>query len=86
MDSVEITLVIIDKIEKVLDSGFNRLYVNVDDLENGYGFLRLLAMQNSKNVIVFEGSFPLDLCYQILELLSKSKYDITDFTVKLEDD
>ena len=35
MDSVEITSVIIDKLEKVLDLGFNRLYVNVDDLENG---------------------------------------------------
>ena len=57
MDSVELTLVIINEIEKVLDLGFNRLYVNVDDLETVYGFLRLLAMQNYKNVIVFEGSF-----------------------------
>lgn len=35
MDSVELTLVIINEIEKVLDLGFNRLYVNVDDLETG---------------------------------------------------
>lgn len=86
MDSVGITLVIMDKIEKVLDLGFNRLYINVDDLETGYGFLRLLAMQEFENVVVFEGSFPLDVCYQVLELLAKSKHDITDFTVKLEDD
>ena len=44
---------LIDKLEKVLDLGFNRLYVNVDDLENGCGFLRILAMQKSEYIIVY---------------------------------
>ena len=44
MDSVKITLEIVDGIEEVFDLGYTRLYVNVDDLENGNGFLRVLAM------------------------------------------
>ena len=86
MDSVEITCVIMDNLERVLDLGFNRLYVNVDDLENGCGFLRLLAMKKSEHVIVYEGTFSWDVCRQVLALLEKSRYDITDFTVKMDDD
>lgn len=86
MDSVEITSVIIDKLEKVLDLGFNRLYVNVDDLENGCGFLRILAMQESEYIIVYEGTFSWDVCRRVLEMLEKSQYDITDFTTKMADD
>ena len=71
---------IIDGIEKALDLGYARVYVNVDDLENGNGFLRVLAMQGSKDIIVFEGTFALDICYQVLDLLSMSKYEIKDFT------
>ena len=57
MVSVEIALKILDEIEKALDLGFDKMYVNVDDLENGYGFLRFLAMQGTKELIVFEGNF-----------------------------
>ena len=82
MGSVEITLVIIDEIEKVLDSGYYRLYVNVDKLKYGFGFLRVLAMNESEDIIVFEDTFTLEVCYQILDLLEKSRYDVKDFTVK----
>lgn len=83
MGSVEITLLIMDEIEKSMDLGFNQLYVNVDDLENGFGFLRVLAMQGaSDDLIVFEDTLDLDICFEILELLEKSRYDIKDFTVK----
>ena len=34
MVSVEIALEILDEIEKALDLGFDKMYVNVDDLEN----------------------------------------------------
>lgn len=80
MDSVEITLEVIEGIEKALGMGFTRLYVNVDDLENGYGFLRVLAMQGPKDIIVYEGRFALDVCGQVLKLLERSKYEIKDFT------
>ena len=80
MDSVKITLEIMEGIEKALDLGYTRLYVNVDDLENGNGFLRVLAMQGSKDAIVYEGTFALDVCRQVLELLERSKYEIKDFT------
>ena len=85
MGSVEISLKIMDEIEKALDLGYNRLYVNVDDLENGFGFLRVLGMQNSEYSIVYEDTLALDICYQILDLLEKSKYDIKDFTTKFDD-
>lgn len=83
MGSVEITLLIINKIEQVLDLGFNRLYVNVDDLDNGFGFLRVLARRGSEYVIVYEDTFELEVSYQVLVLLEESEYDIKDFTVKI---
>lgn len=57
MVSVEIALEILDGIEKALDLGFDKMYVNVDDLENGYGFLRVLAMRGTRDLILFEGNF-----------------------------
>ena len=82
MDSVKITLEIMEGIDKALDLGYTRLYVNVDDLENGNGFLRVLAMYEFKDIIVYEGTFDLDICYQVLELLERSKYEIKDFTTR----
>ena len=82
MVSVEITLEILDEIEKALDLGFDKMYVNVDDLENGYGFLRVLAMRGTRDLIVFEGNSALHTCYEVLELLERSKYDIKDFTME----
>lgn len=82
MDSVEITLKIYKSIEKALNLGYNKLYVNVDDLEDGFGFLRVLAMKGFKNIIVYEGCFKLEVCYHVLELLQESEYDIMDFTTK----
>ena len=82
MCSVDINL-IFEKIDDALNSGYNRLYVNVDDLETSYGFLRILAMQGPKDIVVFEGTFALDECYRILGLLEQSEYDIKDFTIKL---
>ena len=84
MVSVEIALKILDGIEEALDLGFDKMYVNVDDLENGYGFLRVLAMQETKDLIVFEGNFALHTCYEVLELLERSKYDIKDFTMEVK--
>lgn len=82
MGSFEVALDIIGEIENALDLGYGRIYVNVDDLENGLGFLRVLAMKKSEYLIVFEGSFVLDECYRILDLLDSSEYDIVDFTTK----
>lgn len=82
MDSVKITLDIVDGIEEALDLGYTRLYVNVDDLENGNGFLRVLAMYKFKDIIVYEGTFDLDTCFQVLELLARFKYEIKDFTTR----
>lgn len=85
MDSVEVSLEIFNEIEKVLKLGYNLLYMNVDDLCNGLGFLRVLAMNGPEDIIVYEGTFELDVCYQILDLLEQSKYDIKDFTTKFDD-
>ena len=85
MDSVDVTLAIFEEIEKALNLGYNRLYVNVDDLENGFGLLRVLCRQKSKYIIVYEDILELEICYQVLDLLEKSEYDITDFTIKFED-
>lgn len=82
MGSVEIVSEIFEGIEKVLDLNYNRLYINVDDLDNGFGFLRVLAMKGPENIIVYEGTFELEVCYQVLELVEKSGYDIIDFTTK----
>ena len=83
MDSVEITLKIYKSIEKALNLGYNKLYVNVDDLENGFGFLRLLAMHGSKDIIIYEETLKLETCYKILDLIEQSEYDVKDFTIKL---
>ena len=82
MDSVKITLEILDGIEEAIDLGYTILYVNVDDLENGNGFLRVLAMYEFKDIIVYDGTFDLDVCYQVLDLLARSKYEIKDFTTR----
>ena len=84
MVSVEIVLEILDGFEEALYLGFDKMYVNVDDLENGYGFLRVLAMQGTKYLIVFEGNFALHTCYEVLELLKRSKYEIRDFTMEVK--
>ena len=86
MDAVEVSLEIFNEIEKALDLGYNRLYMNVDDQCNGLGFLRVLAMKGPEDMIVYEGTFELEKCYQILELLADSKYEIKDFTTKLDGD
>lgn len=86
MGSVEITLEIIEELKRALDLGYDRLYVNVDDLETGFGFLRVLCMKKSNYIIVYENTFTLEECYQILVLLEKSEYDIKDFTTKWFDD
>ena len=52
MGSVDVASDIFGKIENVLDSGYGRIYVNVDDLEDGFGFLRVLAMKKSEYLIV----------------------------------
>lgn len=82
MESVEICFEINEKIENALNSGCNHLYVNVDDLENGLGFLRVLCRQKSEYINVYEGTFALNICLQVLDLLEKSDYDIVDFTDK----
>ena len=82
MDSNEICLKIFEGIDKALDLGYDRLYVNVDNLDNGNGFLRVLAMKGPKDIIVYEGTFGLELCYLVLELLEKSEYEIKDVTTK----
>lgn len=80
MDSVKITLDIVDGIKEALDLGYTRLYVNVDNNFDGTGFLRVLAMYEFKDKIVFEGTFPIDTCYDVLDQLAESEYDIKDFT------
>lgn len=51
-------------------------------METGDGFLRILAMIGSKYLIVYDGTFDLDICYQVLELLERSTYEIKDFTTR----
>ena len=85
MDSAEITSMIINEIEKAFDLGYTLFYINVDDLDNGYGFLRVLARKESDFIIVYEGTFERDTSYRVLGLLEKSKYNIKDFTVKWND-
>ena len=80
MDSVGITLKVIECIEEAIMDGYDRFYMNVDDMENGEGFLRILAMFGLKYLIVYEGTFDLDICFQVLKLLERSKFEITDFT------
>ena len=77
----DIEKIIFDEI-KVINKDYNKLYVNVDDLEDGNGFLRLLAMQDFNHFIVFEAIYSLEVCYQILDILSESKYNIVDFTMR----
>ena len=80
MDSVEITLKISKGLENAVEQGYNRLYVNVDNLDDGNGFIRVLAMNGPYDIIVYEGTFPLDICYDVLFLLEQSEYQIKDFT------
>ena len=80
MDSVGITLKVIECIEEAIMDGYDRFYMTVDDMETGDGFLRILAMIGSKYLIVYEGTFDLDICFQVLKLLERSKFEITDFT------
>lgn len=82
MDAIEITETIRDEIDKVMALNYTKLYVNVDDLENGFGFLRVLAMKGYKDIIVYEGTFPIDVCYRVLDLLAQSNYQIKDFTMR----
>ena len=82
MDSVGITLKVIECIEEAIMDGYDRFYMNVDDMETGDGFLRILAMVGSKYLIVYEGTFDLDICYQVLKLLARSKYEIKDSTTR----
>ena len=82
MGSLEIALEIFSAVERALDSGYRRIYVNVDDLEDGCGFLRVLAMKNSQCLIAYEDTFSLDECYRILDILDESGYGITDFTLR----
>ena len=81
MDSVGITLKVIECIEEAIMDGYDRFYMNVDDMETGDGFLRILAMIGSKYLIVYEGTFDLDTCFQVLDLLASSKYGIKDSTI-----
>ena len=80
MDVGEVSSEIFNEIEKAIDLGYDRLYMNVDDLCNGFGFLRVLAMKGMKFIIVYDGTFALEACYQILRLLEQSEYEIKDFT------
>ncbi|MBE6499902.1 MAG: hypothetical protein E7Z80_05090 [Methanobrevibacter thaueri] len=80
MNCDDVIFEIFNEIEKTLDLGYSRLYVNVDDLDNGYGFLRLLSRKDHDFLIVYERVLDLDLCFEILKLLELSKYNIRDFT------
>ena len=80
MKSEKIVSEITEGIEKAIAKGYTRLYVNVDDQDNGTGQLRVLAMKIPEDMIVFEGIFDLATCREVLALLEQSQYDITDFT------
>ena len=66
--------------------GYTRLYVNVDDQDNGNGELRVLAMKGPNDIIVYEGIFQLATCREVLALLEQSEYNIKDFTSALWSD
>ena len=70
-------------IEKAIANEYTRLYVNVDDQDNGTGELRVLAMNGPEDMIVFEGVFQLATCREVLKLLEQSQYNIKDFTSAL---
>lgn len=86
MKSEEIVSEISYGIEKAIANEYTRLYVNVDDQDNGNGELRVLAMKGSEDMIVFEGVFQLATCREVLALLEQSEYDIKDFTSVLWSD
>ena len=75
MDSVEIALKVIEGIEEAIMNGYDRFYMNVDDMETGEGFLRILAMIGPKYQIVYEGTFDLDVltCLKYAENKHKLK-------------
>lgn len=80
MKSEDIVSEIFDGIEKGIAKGYTRLYVNVDDQDNGTGQLRVLAMKIPDDLIVFDEILDLATCREVLTLLKKSQYDIKDFT------
>lgn len=86
MRSEEIVSEIFEGIEKEIAKGYTRLYVNVDDQDNGNGELRVLAMKGPNDVIVYEGIFQLAICCEVLALLEQSEYVIKDFTSVLWSD
>ena len=86
MKSKEIVSEISYGIEKAIANEYTRLYVNVDDQDNGTGELRVLAMNGPEDMIVFEGVFQLATCREVLALLEQSQYDIKDFTSVLWSD
>ena len=86
MRSEEIVSEIFEGIEKEMAKGYTRLYVNVDDQDNGNGELRVLAMKGPEDMIVFEGVFQLATCREVLALLEQSEYNIKDFTSALWSD
>lgn len=86
MKSEEIVSEISYGIEKAIANEYTRLYVNVDDQDNGNGELRVLAMKGPEDVIVYEGIFQLATCREVLALLEQSQYDIKDFTGRLWSD
>lgn len=80
MKSEDIVSEIFDGIEKAFAKGYTKLYVNVDDQDNGTGQLRVLAMKIPDDFVVLEGIFDLTTCREVLVLLEQSQYDIKDFT------
>lgn len=86
MKSENIVLEIFDGIEKAINKGYTRLYVNMDDQDNGTGQLRVLAMKIPEDIILFDGIFDLTTCREVLALLGQSQYDIKDFTSVLWSD
>lgn len=86
MRSEEIVSEIFEGIEKEMAKGYTRLYVNVDDQDNGNGELRVLAMKGPNDIIVYEGIFQLATCREVLALLEQSEYNIKDFTSALWSD
>lgn len=86
MKSKEIVSEISYGIEKAIANEYTRLYVNVDDQDNGTGELRVLAMNGPEDMIVFEGVFQLATCREVLALLEQSQYNIKDFTSALWSD
>lgn len=82
MNATEITERIIAEVKIAIDEGYNRFYINVDNLEDGSGFIRVLAMFELKDKILFEGTYSLDVCYDVLNQMAGSEYIIQDVTTR----